>query len=51
MLCKFSSENNFPSIYSICNTEYMDDGTPLCLNLTINRDLKQAIFDFTGTGP
>ena len=29
----------------------MDDGTPLNLKLTINRDQKKAVFDFTGTGP
>lgn len=29
----------------------MDDGTPLCLDLTIDRYQKKAIFDFTGTGP
>jgi len=28
----------------------MDDGTELKLKLTINRNLKRAIFDFTGTG-
>ena len=51
MLCKFSESNNFPTLYSISNTEYMDDGTPLCLTLTIDRVNKQAVFDFTGTGP
>ena len=29
----------------------MDDGTPLKLNLTLNRQTKRAIFDFEGTGP
>jgi len=29
----------------------MDDGTPLCLTLTINRSSQSAVFDFTGTGP
>lgn len=29
----------------------MDDGTPLCLKLTIDRERKEATFDFTGTGP
>ena len=51
MLCKFSENNQFPAIYTISNTEYMDDGTPLCLNLTIDRERKEAVFDFTGTGP
>lgn len=30
--------------------DYMDDGTPIVLNLTIDRRDSSAIFDFTGTG-
>ncbi len=30
-------------------TDYMDDGTPICLKLTIAKDT--ATLDFTGTGP
>lgn len=30
--------------------DYMDDGTPIQLQVTINED-GSAIFDFTGTGP
>lgn len=29
----------------------MDDGTPLSLKLTIDRENRSAVFDFTGTGP
>jgi N-methylhydantoinase B/oxoprolinase/acetone carboxylase alpha subunit len=29
----------------------MDDGTPLNLTLTIDKIKREAIFDFTGTGP
>jgi 5-oxoprolinase (ATP-hydrolysing) len=29
----------------------MDDGTPIELRLTIDREERSAIFDFTGTGP
>ena len=32
------------------NREFMDDGTPLELQLTIDRIKKSAVFDFTGTG-
>ncbi|MEN8190634.1 MAG: hydantoinase B/oxoprolinase family protein, partial [Thermodesulfobacteriota bacterium] len=31
-------------------TEYLDDGSPICLALTINREEGSATFDFTGTG-
>ena len=31
--------------------DYMDDGTPLALRVTINADSGSAKFDFTGTGP
>jgi 5-oxoprolinase (ATP-hydrolysing) len=31
--------------------DYMDDGTPICLKITINEKDGSAIFDFTGTGP
>lgn len=30
--------------------DYMDDGTPIQLEVTINKD-GSAIFDFTGSGP
>ncbi|KAL2919038.1 hypothetical protein HK105_201308 [Polyrhizophydium stewartii] len=30
--------------------DYMDDGTPIKLTVTINRDDGSALFDFTGTG-
>ncbi|KAH9219498.1 Hydantoinase B/oxoprolinase-domain-containing protein [Leptodontidium sp. 2 PMI_412] len=31
--------------------DFMDDGTPICLKITIDSDTGSAIFDFTGTGP
>ncbi|EPQ31957.1 uncharacterized protein PFL1_00156 [Pseudozyma flocculosa PF-1] len=31
--------------------EYMDDGTPIELNITIDPDQGSAVFDFEGTGP
>ncbi len=32
-------------------TEYMDDGTPITLTISINAETGDAVFDFTGTGP
>ncbi|PYI08427.1 hypothetical protein BO78DRAFT_441950 [Aspergillus sclerotiicarbonarius CBS 121057] len=31
--------------------DYMDDGTPICLKVTLNERDGSAVFDFTGTGP
>lgn len=31
--------------------DFMDDGTPICLTVTINKLNGSAIFDFVGTGP
>ena len=31
--------------------DYMDDGTPISLTVSINPDEGSAVFDFTGTGP
>lgn len=31
--------------------DYMDDGTPIQLEVTIDKNTGSAIFDFTGTGP
>lgn len=32
-------------------TDYMDDGSPIKLKITIDADKGEALFDFTGTGP
>ncbi|CAJ1921532.1 unnamed protein product [Cylindrotheca closterium] len=32
-------------------TDFMDDGTPICLTIEIDPDTGSAVFDFTGTGP
>ncbi|KAI7876996.1 hypothetical protein K492DRAFT_210021 [Lichtheimia hyalospora FSU 10163] len=32
-------------------TDYMDDGTPISLKITIDKDTGNAVFDFEGTGP
>lgn len=31
-------------------TDYMDDGSPICLRVTINPEKGEAVFDFEGTG-
>ena len=31
--------------------DFMDDGTPICLTMTIDRASRSAVLDFTGTGP
>ena len=31
--------------------DFMDDGTPIVLTVTIDPDQGNAVFDFTGTGP
>ncbi|MCJ1285686.1 hypothetical protein MMC26_005027 [Xylographa opegraphella] len=31
--------------------DYMDDGSPICLKITIDAEKGEAIFDFDGTGP
>ena len=31
--------------------DFMDDGSPIKLRVTINAEVGEAVFDFTGTGP
>lgn len=31
--------------------DYMDDGSPICLRVTIDAEKGEAVFDFDGTGP
>jgi len=47
MLKSFAAEHGAKS-HAI---DYMDDGTPIELNITIDPDTGSALFDFTGTGP
>ncbi|RAK98170.1 5-oxoprolinase [Aspergillus ibericus CBS 121593] len=35
----------------LTGTDYMDDGTPICLKVTLNESDGSAVFYFTGTGP
>lgn len=39
-----------PSAGPLTFTDYMDDGTPICLAVTIDPTTGSALFDFTGTG-
>jgi len=32
-------------------SDHMDDGTPICLEVSIDKTTSSAVFDFTGTGP
>ena len=40
-------------MYDVCTqaTDYMDDGSPIVLTVTIDDKKGSATFDFTGTGP
>lgn len=31
--------------------DYMDDGSPICLKIDIDKEKGEAVFDFAGTGP
>ena len=31
--------------------DYMDDGSPICLKIEIDKEKGEAVFDFAGTGP
>jgi len=31
--------------------DYMDDGSPICLKVEIDKEKGEAVFDFSGTGP
>jgi N-methylhydantoinase B/oxoprolinase/acetone carboxylase alpha subunit len=40
-----------PEVGTVECADRMDDGTPICLAVTIDRRNGSAIFDFEGTGP
>ncbi len=50
MLYEFSVANHLPPVGTVSAQDFMDDGTPICLQITIDRETKSAIFDFEGTG-
>jgi 5-oxoprolinase (ATP-hydrolysing) len=47
MLMKFAKEKGT----TLKAVDYMDDGSPIALTISINADTGSAMFDFTGTGP
>jgi len=49
-LCEVSKNQGLAERDTIQATEYLDDGSPVQLTLTIDRSDGSAIFDFTGTG-
>ena len=51
MLRSFSQTMNLGEVDTVFAEDQMDDGTPICLTVTIDRREGSAVFDFTGTGP
>jgi len=49
MLVQISLKNHFKEVEGIRETEYMDDGSAIHLELTIDRNSRSVVFDFTGT--
>ena len=50
MLQQLSVRENLPEVGTIHAVDYLDDGSPICLALTIDRRDGSACFDFAGTG-
>ena len=46
-----SRERGLAAVDTIRARDFMDDGTEIRLALTIDRERRSAVFDFTGTGP
>eukprot|EP00850_Spirogloea_muscicola_P012837 SM000084S23173 [mRNA] locus=s84:572357:584658:- [translate_table: standard] len=44
------ASNSASSLTTVSATEYMDDGSPITLTLSIDEEAGEAHFDFTGTG-
>jgi 5-oxoprolinase (ATP-hydrolysing) len=52
MLVEFSAHRGLEEVCgSVSAVDYLDDGTPIMLKISINRQHGSAVFDFTGTGP
>ena len=51
MLRTFSLQEGMKEEDTVTAEDHLDDGTPIVLNITINRKAGTALFDFTGTGP
>jgi 5-oxoprolinase (ATP-hydrolysing) len=50
-LTELSESKGMDVIDTVKAVDYLDDGSPIVLALTINRSDGSAVFDFTGTGP
>jgi 5-oxoprolinase (ATP-hydrolysing) len=50
MLQELSALKGLPEVGTIQAIDYLDDGSPICLALTIDRRDGSAYFDFAGTG-
>ena len=51
MLKDLSLRKGLAEIDSLEAEDHLDDGSPIKLKITINRNDGSAIFDFCGTGP
>jgi 5-oxoprolinase (ATP-hydrolysing) len=49
-LRELSLANNMDPVDTVHAVDYMDDGSPIALALTIDREKGGAVFDFAGTG-
>jgi 5-oxoprolinase (ATP-hydrolysing) len=50
-LIDLSHRKGLPEVGSVRAKDFLDDGSPICLTLTIDRDQGAACFDFEGSGP
>lgn len=50
MLREFSLRQVLPEVGTVTAADIMDDGSPICLAVTIDRRDGSAVFDFEGTG-
>lgn len=51
MLREFSRQEGMDEVGTVVAEDFLDDGTPIKLSITIDRRDGSAIFDFEGTGP
>ncbi|KUF91656.1 Pantothenate kinase 2 [Phytophthora nicotianae] len=51
MLHEFSLQKNLPEVGVVRAEDFMDDGTRISLQISIDRRSNSAVFDFAGTGP
>lgn len=46
-----TTQQGLPEVGTVYASDQMDDGSPICLSVTIDRAAGSAVFDFKGTGP